>query len=405
MWLRLKLAFRNTFRNRRRTALNILMIAGGVCTMLLFEGFAHRMVFGLRETTIKTQTGHLQIAKKSFWNKSAKRPKDNLLPEYKAWIQSIRKTPHVAYAAGRIAFYCLVSHGEKSLSAQGVSFDPQAEKSRSRAFRFIKGVGLNPKNKFQVGVGVGLATKLKLHPGNRVTLLGQTYDGVVNALDMEVSGIFQTAITEFDDNSFIIPLDAAQSLLDTRGVEQIVVGLDSTSSTSYVRRDLEQRLNTAANGVEVKPWFWLATLYNQVANFFNVQNKAFKLIILTLVLLSILNTIGMSIAERTSEIGTVRAMGETSESLVLQFLLEGLILGVVGALVGALFGVIIAYIVNWMHIPIILPGANSFYWIKIDLLVEAIKQSTLLAVAASAIAALIPAIRASRLNIVDALKR
>lgn len=405
MWLRLKLAFRNTFRNSRRTTLNVLMIAGGVCTMLLFEGFAHRMVLGLRETTIKTQTGHLQIAKTSYWKKTAKRPKDNLLPNYRNWIQEIRKTPHVSYAAGRLTFYSLLTYGEKSLSAQGVSFDPQAEKSRQQAFKFVKGTGLNPKKKFQVAIGIGLATKLKIKPGKQVTLLGQTYDGVVNALDMEVSGIFQTAITEFDDNSFIVPLEAAQTLLDTQGVEQIVVGLDSTSSTTFVKNDLNRRLGAEVAGVQIRPWYWLATLYNQVADFNRVQNKVFKFIILSLILLSILNTIGMSIAERTGEIGTVRAMGESPWKLVFQFLLEGIILGATGAFVGAILGSLVAFGVNSMKIPIMLPGANSAYPIKIDLLWEAVKQSTLLAILASGVAALLPAIRASRLNIVESLKR
>jgi len=405
VWLRLKLAFRNTFRNGRRTTLNVLMIAGGVCTMLLFEGFAHRMVMGLRETTIKTQTGHLQIAKKSYWKKTSTRAKDNLMPHYKKWIGEIRKTPHVTYAAGRLTFHALLTFGENSLSAQGVSFDAKAEKSRQQAFKFLKGRGLSPKKTFEIAVGKGLSQKLKLKTGSRVTLLGQTYDGVVNALDMEVCGVFETAIAEFDDNSFILPLEAAQTLLDTQGVEQIVVGLDSTSSTAYVRRDLDKRLGTAAAGVQIRPWYWLATLYNQVSDFNRVQNKVFKFIILALILLSILNTVGMSIAERTGEIGTVRAMGESPWKLVLQFLMEGIILGLTGAVAGALLGCTVAYLVNSMKLPIVLPGASTYYYVKIDLLMDAVKQSTILAVLAAAVAALIPAIRASRLNIVESLKR
>src|SRR5688572_27775658 len=126
MWLRMKMAFRNTFRNRRRTALNVLMIAGGVCTMLLFEGLVHRMVVGLRETTIKTQTGHLQIAKNKYWDKTSKNAKETLINNYEAWIAHIKKNPHVTYATGRLTFFCLLTNNERSLSAQGISFDPQA---------------------------------------------------------------------------------------------------------------------------------------------------------------------------------------------------------------------------------------------------------------------------------------
>lgn len=405
MWLRLKLAFRNTFRNKRRTTLNILMIAGGVSSMLLFEGFAHRILTGLRETTIKTQTGHLQIASKRYWRKTSKSPKETLLPHYRNWLKEIKKNPHVTYAVGRLNFFCLISKGERSISAQGISFDPKAEVRRRRAYQFIQGRGLSTKNQFQVGIGEGLAKKLSVKPGDRVTLLGQTMDGVVNALDMEVSGIFRTAIAEFDDSSFIVPLSSAQALLDTQGVEQIVVGLDSTTSTGPVRRDLERRLNTVEAGIQIKPWYFLATLYKQVSDFNRIQNTVFKVIILSLILLSIVNTIGNSIAERTGEIGTVRAMGETPGSLILQFLMEGVILGILGAVAGVVIGIVGVYAVNAMKIPITMPGATTYFYIEIDLLFSAVKEATILAIFPAAIAALIPAIRASRMNIVEALKR
>ncbi len=405
MWLRLKMAFRNTFRNVRRTTLNVLMIAGGVCTMLLFEGLVHRMVVGLRETTIKTQTGHLQIAKEKYWAKTSKSPKETLIQNYGAWIKHIKKNRHVTYATGRLTFFCLLTSGDRSLSAQGISFDPQAEHKRLKSFKFISGHGLNPKRKFEVAVGSGLAKKLNIKAGQQVVLLGQTYDGVVNALEMKVSGIFQTAISEFDDNSFIIPLTAAQTLLDTKGVEQIVVGLDDTSSTNHVKNELNRRMDLASMGVQIRSWYWLATLYRQVSEFNRVQNVAFKFIIMSLILLSIMNTIGNSIAERTGEIGTVRAMGEKPSSLVLQFLMEGMILGVLGAFSGIVLGTLAGQGINALRIPVVMPGASTFFYLEIDFLWSAVKEAAIVSIIASAAAALIPAFRASRMNIIESLRR
>lgn len=373
--------------------------------MLIFEGFAHRLVTGLRETTIKTQTGHLQIATKRFWKKNAKSAKETLLPHYESWLKAIKKNPHVTYAVGRLNFYCLISKGERSLSAQGVSFDPKAEVRRARAYKFVRGRGLTPKKPFEVAVGIGLAKKLMLQPKDRVTLLAQTMDGVVNALDMEVSGIFQTAIAEFDDTSFLVPLTTAQTLLDTKGVEQIIVGLDHTSSTGPVRRHLEASLDLAKRGVEIKPWHWLATLYKQVAEFNRVQNVVFKFIIISLILVSILNTIGNSIAERTAEIGTVRALGENPWSLVLQFVMEGFILGLLGAAGGILLGVVTVQVVNALRIPIVMPGATTHFYIQIELIKGSLQQAAWLATVPAIFAALLPAIRASRMNIVEALRR
>ena len=405
MWLRLKVAFRNVFRNRRRTVLNVLMISGGVSSMILFQGFAHRMVEGLRETTIRTQTGHLQVATKAYWNKTARTQGQSLIPDYSNLLKEIKETPHVRYASGRLTLFGLLTNGDKSHSAQGVSFDPAAEANRTRAFRFIKGHGLSAGMPFEIALGKGLAKRIAAKPKDRITLLANTFDGAVNAMDMEVSGIFETAIAEFDDNSFILPLSTAQTLLDTKGVEQIVVGLDHTTSTRPILASLDRGLKSSYPSLRVRPWYEVAQLYNQVASFNRVQNKAFQFIMVTLVLLSILNTVGMSIMERTGEIGTVRALGETGRSVVLQFVLEGIFLGLLGGLGGVLAGSLIAHLVNVSKVTMQLPGASSVFIVEIHLLKRSIQDGLVLAVFTAVAASLLPALRASRMNVCEALRR
>jgi putative ABC transport system permease protein len=380
------------------------MISGGVASILLFEGFVHRMVAGLRETTIRTQTGHLTIANKTFWAKTGKTPKENLIPHYKNVIEEVQKDPHVRYASGRITFYGLLNKNDRNVSAQGISFDPIKEASRSKAFKFIHGSPLSAKNPMQIGIGSGLATRLNLKLKDSVVIMVQTYDGVVNALDLEVGGIFRTAISEFDNNTFLIPLQTAQKLLDTKSVEQIVIGLDSTSSTSYVKSHVEKILTAAHPSLAVQTWFQQAILYRQVAQFSRIQSRLFQVIVLTLVLLSILNTVGMSVLERTGEIGMTRSLGETRGTVVFQFFLEGICLGVLGAITGLVVGTLMTHGINAAKIPIPLPGANTTFPLRIDLMITTFRDATLFAVLSAAFAALIPSFRASRLKIVEALR-
>lgn len=403
MWLKLSLAIRNTFRHRRRTLLNLFMIAGGVSLLLTFEGLVRRLVIGLRETTIRTQTGHLQIAKHSYWAKNSKRPKDTLILQYDRLLSEIKKNPHVRYASGRLNFFGLLARGDRNISASGVSFDPLEEKSRNKSFHFLAGKALLPKKPYQVAVGSGLAKKLGCRVGDSVVVMTQTYDGVINALDMEVGGIFRTAISEFDDNTFLVSLMAAQKLLDTRGVETIVVGLDHTSSTIPIRKELNQSLSTRPE-LGIQPWYQLAKLYTQVAGFTRIQNRMFQFIILALVMLSILNTIGMSVYERTSEIGTLRALGESRLSIVLQFLLEGTILGLIGGFIGVAFGFAIAGVVNWGDVKIIMPGATHPFKMQVLLTWISIRGALGFSVLIAMCAAVIPAWRASRMKITDALR-
>ncbi|MBI1861441.1 MAG: ABC transporter permease [Deltaproteobacteria bacterium] len=404
MWLKVRLAFRNTFRHRRRTILNLSMIGGGVAMLLVFEGFVQRLVYGLRETTIRTQTGHLQIAKASYWTKSIKNPKDTLIPRYEAVLAEIRKNPHVRYASGRLNFFGLLAKRERNVSAQGVSFDPNIEKSRAKSFHYTSGHTLSSENPYQVTLGFGLSKKIGVKAGDSIVVMTQTYDGVVNAIDMEVSGIFRTAISDFDDNTFLITLKAAQKLLDTKSVESIVVGLDSTSSTLPLRAELTTLLSKSRPELTIQPWYKMAKLYAQVAGFNRVQNRMFQAIILSLVLLSILNTIGMSVFERTAEIGTLRALGESRWGIVLQFILEGMVLGILGGIVGCILGSGLAALINWSQFRVVLPGASAPLTIQVILTWASVKGGAGLAIATSTLAAVIPAIRASRMKVVDALR-
>jgi putative ABC transport system permease protein len=235
-----------------------------------------------------------------------------------------------------------------------------------------------------------------------VTVLAQTYDGVVNAFDVEVVGVFQTGISEFDDNTLLIPIHLAQRLLDTNKVEQIVVGLDSTDNTFAVQTELQRRLGGT---IEVKPWWEIARLYNQIVAFNGVQMHIVEGIILSLILLGILNTIGMSIFERTGEIGTIAALGETQRTIRTQFVLEGVILGVLGAFCGVALGALEIQVINAMNIQVVMPGASTSFPVRLLLYVAAFRDAAILAVLAAGLAALIPAMRASRMNIAEALRR
>lgn len=380
------------------------MIAGAVSSIIIFQGFTHNMVLGLRETTVETQTGHLQLALRTFWNKSSKKPQGNLIHTYKDVVKEIEKDYRVKYAVGKIEFFSLVSLGDKSVSARVVTIDPKKESSRNRYYNFIKGHSLSPKKPFQIALGGGLAKRIGAKPKDTVSLLTHTYDGVVNAMDLEVSGIFSTDISEFDDTTMIIPLQTAQKLLDTKAVEQIIVGLRDTDLTDIVKTSLVKKIAKIDPNIYTKTWESVATLYNQVSTFNGIQTKVVQSILMALVLLSILNTVGMSIFERTGEIGTVRALGEKKKTVVAQFVFEGLVLGVVGSLAGILWGILSAQGFNLLHIPMVLPGASTPVYVKIDIVLEAIIHSGFLGIITTVIAALIPARRASQMNIVDALR-
>lgn len=400
--MRLKIAIRNVFRNKRRTMLSIAMIAGGVSAMLIFEGFALSVVHSLGKTTIQTQTGHLQIATNAYWDKSTDRPKDALIAGAKQLRNDLAKQEGVESASGRLSFFGLLTAEDRTLSVRGVSFDPKVEGDLGKSFFFLQGRGFIDGENFHVALGCGLATRLKAKPGDSLTLLSHTYDGVVNAIDVTVTGIFRVGVAEFDDNTFLIPLTAAQMLMDTENVEQIIIRLKDTKSTDVIRDDLQSRLR---GGARVKTWEEVALLYQQITKFNSVQNRIMEFIILSLILLGILNTIGMSVFERTGEIGTVAALGETSRTILWQFLLEGGLLGLLGSLSGVVLGTILIVLINWLKIKLVIPGGSTEMLIKIGFYARPFIHAAVLAVASSVLASLVPSWRASQMNIAEALRR
>lgn len=399
--MRLKIAFRNVLRNKRRTVLNVFMIAGGVSALIIFNSFVLSIITGLRDITIKTQTGHLQIATESNWNKTAKSPKDALMTDYSKLQKKIARHPRIKSVSGRLTFFGLISKGDSSTSAQGMSFDPTAEGNIARNFKFDTGRGFESPKAYELALGSPLAKQLGIKVGDRVTILANTFDGVVNALDLEVVGIFTTAVAMVDERTFIVPLKIAQKLMDTDRVERLIVNLKDTGETDTIMEFVQRELG---RGLEVRPWYVVSQLYRQVEEFNRVQNSILEVIILSLILLGILNTIGMSVFERTGEIGTVAALGEPARSILIQFVLEGGILGFLGSLAGIGLGMLLTLLINACEIPLVMPGATLPLTIKLDFYVRAFCEAGLLSVLAGTCAAIMPAFRASRMNIANALR-
>lgn len=403
MYMRILIAFRNVLRNPRRTTLNILMIAGGMCAIIVYRGFIQNLLDKLENVTINTQYSHIQIASEKTWHLSANDlPKDRLVHFEPELLQKIDAVPGVAYASPRLSFFGLISAGERSLSARAVSYDPAVELQMNETMRILKGRKLNMDSRFEILLGSGLQEQIGVNVGDSVSLLAVTIDGSVNAVDSEVVGIYQSGFAEVDNTTFFTSLFTAQKLMDTDLVENMIIQLNRTSDTPRILKEIQP---LAPPGTSAKPWYELAVSYKKLVEFNYVQALIITWIIMLLALLAIANTVGMSISERIGEIGTVRAMGDSRADVIFQFLMEGIALGVLGGIAGCIFGVCGAFILTWLKIPINVPGASLPLLVEVNLLPSAFLESFGLTCLMSVIATLVPAYRGSKVKITEALKR
>lgn len=400
------LALRNIFRNKRRTAITFMAIISGMTGLIVFGGFIEFAFLGLRESTIRTELGHIQIYKKGYSEKGVADPAKYLIDDVEAVKKAISVMPDMSIVTSRLTFSGLISTGEKTLTCKGIGVDPEKEEEMSSFETIVDGEQLTPEATDGGVVGNELMKGLGAKVGDYLTILTSTADGGINAMEFKVVGVAQTGSQDFDSVFVKLPIKLVQRLLNTDKAEKIIVLLKDTDELSKAVPVLENAIKTNNLPLEFKVWSDLAGFYHKVVALYKGMFGAIKVIIGVIVLFSIANTMSMSVFERTREIGTLRAIGTTKTGILQLFITEGILIGIIGGLLGIIAGIVTAYAINisgGIYIPPP-PGMSRGYISLILIVPSVILYAFVLTVVVSGLSSIFPAIKASRLKIVDALQ-
>ena len=407
MTLYLKLALRNVFRNRRRTIITLAAMSFGAAAIILFGGFVNAVYWGVRESTIRSQVGHIQIYRKGYSEKGTLAPYDYLIADYAALREQLSAIPHVKTVTARLGFSGLVSTGDTTTSFVGTGVDPEGETVLSSLAVIVDGRDLASRDPRGVILGVGLARAFGVKPGDELTLLTTTKAGSINALAVKVRGIWESGEKAYDDRFLKVGLPEVQRLIDVEGseVQSVVLLLDATDNTAVVRARIDQLIRERGLDLEVKTWEDLALRYHQVRELFGRIFAVLTLIVSIMVIFGITNTMTMAIFERTREIGTVMALGTRRRGVIGMFVLEGLALGALGGLAGVVLGIVLAKVVSAIGIQLPPPpGSTRGFAVQIFVVPSVLAQAFRLSIITATLASLYPAWRAARLNVVEALR-
>lgn len=401
--MHLQIALRNVLRHRRRSGVALISIASGVAALILASGFNDWNFWTYRELAIRSQFGHVRVHRAGYSESGVADPFAYLLPDKAPERESIVSKPHVTVLAPRLSLSGLVSRGEATLSFIGEGVDPAAESDLSRALLIVEGENLSPEDPTGIIVGRGLAENLGARVGDVLVLLANTRAGGLNAVEVHVRGTFSTVTKAYDDAALRMPIATAQQLLRVSGAHAWVLLLDDTRYTGVTVDALQKEFD--AKALEFVPWWQLADFYNKSAALMARQVSVIKIIIAVLIILSISNTLLMSVMERTGEIGTTMALGVTRAHVLRQFLTEGIVLGALGGLAGAVIGATLGMAISAIGFPVPPPPGMAREFpggIRVTPLLVA--DAFALAVVTTLAASIYPAWRASRLQIVDALR-
>jgi putative ABC transport system permease protein len=402
-----KLALRNVFRNRRRTLITLAAMGFGAAAIIVFGGFVHSIYYGVRESTIRSQVGHIQIYRRGYSEKGNLAPFDYLIADYPALREELRRIEHVTMVTARLGFSGLVSTGDTTTAFVGAGVVPEGEMDLSALAVIVDGKELATRDPRGVTLGVGLARAFGVKPGDDLTLLTTTKAGAINALAVKVRGVWESGEKAYDDRFLRIGLPETQRVLDLEGgeVQSIVLLLDATDNTAAVRESLERLIRDRGLDLEIKTWEDLALRYHQVRELFGRIFAVLTLIVSIMVVFGITNTMTMAIFERTREIGTVMALGTRRRGVVSMFVLEGFVLGVLGAVAGVVLGVALAKAISAVGIQLPPPpGSTRGFMVQIFVVPAVLAQAFELSIVAATLASLYPAWRAARLNVVEALR-
>ena len=455
----LKIAFRNIFRNSRRSLMTVMAIGVGAASLLLFGEFIENIMLALQSNEVM-QSGHVSVFRKGFFESGAGNPGAFGIKDYKKVLKEFSEDPEVKD---------LINVSTATVTLFGIAGNFETETSKT----FI-GVGVVPAdfNKMRlwdehhlpfdmryrepvmsennsthgiVGVGMakilGLCEKLKIPHCReippppkkenltkktrdfsglgesenksksdeiKIDLLGGTASGAPNVVSFYIDKAVPQGVKEYDDAYVGMNIELAQQLLYGRGEKMataLVFQLHHTADIKQFSTRIKSLVAAKNLDLEVKELEELKPFYTQALAMFRSIFAFIAVIMAVIVLFTVVNTMSMSVMERTNEIGTLRALGVKQKEITYQFVLEGLVLGFLGSSLGVLFGSVIAQIVNhsgleWLPAGQAEPVPLMVQTTGVGLMVFTIWLGlTLMATAAS----WLPARKAAELKIVDAL--
>lgn len=408
-----RLALRNLLRQRRRTALTLMVVVAGFLALSLAGGFMAQTFQGLSDGAIRGGLGHLQVIPSEALEGEEAQSLEKALPDGEALAARLRQDPAVAAVLPRIQFMGLLSSGPRSVAFLGTAVDPVLEPKHMACLDALKDgakavggadsrwLSADPAAR-EVILGAGLARSLGASVGSSLTLMSTTRDGALNAVDVEVAGLQDLGLKELNDRVLTVSLATASQLLDA-GPARSRLSVILKRPQDITRA--QARVQAQLPGTTVKPWFELASFYRQVKLLYFAIFGFMGLVLFLVVLLATANTLLMSVMERVREFGVLRAMGLQPGQLLGLLQWEGAFLGLLGSALGLAATLLLRAGLNALHLQMPAPpGTSHGYELDIHLVPGVYLAVAIGLQATIQLSALFPGLKAARLRIVEALR-
>ena len=333
----LRLAFRNLLRHRRRTIITVIAIALGLGLLIFSSGFGDGMHNQVIRDGVAGMAGHV-VVQGAGWQE--RREVEIVVPDGAAVVAALEEVFPEAKVVPRIFLDGLLSSSDGSAGISFVGVDPEREAGVNNLDdKLVRGTYLDAGD--GIVIGQTLAEALGVDVGDKVVLMAQSGPEIGSRL-FRVRGIFRTGMDLIDGFVAHVPLRVVQKLLLLDGgVSQVSLHLAHSDGTAEALERTRELFG--GDGLEVLTWKKALPELYQFVVLDDGGLYIFLLIIALIVALGILNTVLMSVLERTREFGVLLSLGMTPGRLFRMVLLEGFALGAIGTA----FGLVSGLLANW----------------------------------------------------------
>jgi len=403
----LKTAWRNLWRQRRRSLVTSSALALGIAFCMAIIAFQDGFTQEMRRVMVHQRLGHVQLHHTDF---PGRRSMHDALDDVSARVQAIRARPDVEALTVRLMGQMLIGGPEKSEGGEFIGVDPVLEHAFTQVEGMVKeGRYLSADPNHEVVLGFGLADKIEVGVGDTIVVVTQSADGSTGNDLYTVVGLISTGSERIDNLGGQMHLADMQELLvmeDHAHEISLVTTVDADEdAVAAALRDTD-----SARDAVVRTWDEVDPQTAKMIETNESMNGVIMVIVLGVASIVILNTMMMVVFERTREIGVLKALGMRPRRIVALILLEAASLTTVAALIGLTIGGLLDWYLVTEGIRL-LDGDLSFGGVRFSghmygvVHAQEIITTVVFAYAVSLLAALWPAWRASRLDPVVAMRQ
>lgn len=338
MWI-IKLAWRNLWRNKRRTLITISSICFGLVLAIVFIGLGDGTYGTMIDSAARLGSGHVTLENPEYRKSLLTRLTLQSIDEVIKRFEGLRE---IEGWAPRILGQAMLSTSYGSVGTAFIGVDPEQEKGTTLFIdKIIEGTYLKDSDGRGALIGRKMAERLKVSIGSKMVITANNLHGEIAAELLKVVGIFDTGSDMIDGYVCQISLNRARKLLGMNQgeVTQLAIFLSNQRDTDGVIEKLKKNLSDF-NEVAVLSWREVMPELASYVELDGGSNYIFQIVIFIIIAAGILNTILMSVLERQFEFGVLLSLGMNPLSLLFLVLTESILLGLLGVTVGTALGLV-----------------------------------------------------------------